>query len=311
MIPTPRALLRNPTSGEWLAFENPVRTLEAHTVNEVLDLLKEAEAASDAGCWAVGYISYEAAAAFDPALVTRPATAAIPLVRFDIYTTATSVPPPVAATETTQTSLAGQHATPSINRSDYTQALSAIRDLIEAGDSYQVNFTYQLKLPAPTDTATLFAQLVEGHRPPCAAGLEYPDFAICSLSPELFFQRDGQQVISRPMKGTARRAPLPPDDQAAGEALRNSSKNRAENVMIVDMIRNDLGRIALPGSVTVPDLFALERYPTVWQLTSTVAARTRATTVEILRALFPCASITGAPKTRTMQIITAPKPQNP
>jgi para-aminobenzoate synthetase/4-amino-4-deoxychorismate lyase len=304
MMTTPRALLRNPASGEWLAFEHPVRTLEARTVDAVLDILKAAEAASDAGCWAVGYISYEAAAAFDPALVTHPATAAIPLVRFDIYTTATVVPPPVGETETTQTALAGQHATPSINRADYTQALSTIRDLIEAGDSYQVNFTYQLKLPAPTDTATLFAQLVEGHRPPCAAGLEYPDFSICSLSPELFFQRDGQQVISRPMKGTARRAPLPEDDEAAGEALRNSSKNRAENVMIVDMIRNDLGRVALPGSVTVPDLFALERYPTVWQLTSTVAARTSATTVDILRALFPCASITGAPKTRTMQIIT-------
>ncbi len=298
------ALMRNPLSDEWLAFEHPLRTLEARTLDEVLPLLEQCEEATKAGHWAVGYISYEAAAAFDSSLETIPAAASTqPLVRFDIYDHATTVPEPASPDAAAQTALAGQRATPSINRSDYSQAIATIRSLIAAGDSYQVNFTYRLEMPAPADTVALFAQLAEGHRPPCAASLEYPDFAVCSLSPELFFHRDGEHVVSRPMKGTARRAPLPDEDRAAGEALSNCVKNRAENVMIVDMIRNDLGRIALPGSVKVPALFALERYPTVWQMTSTVTARTTASTVEILKALFPCASITGAPKTRTMQII--------
>ncbi len=295
------AIVRNPLNGGWLSFAHPTRTLEAHTLDQVLPLLHEAEAASRAGLWAVGYISYEAAAAFDPALETHAPDPSQPLARFDLYASATPIDDP--APHDPAVPPAHHHATPSINRADYTRAIERIRQLIAAGDSYQVNFTYRLNLPCPTASHDLFAQLAESNHPPCAASLEYADFAICSLSPELFFHRDGPLVTARPMKGTARRAPLPIPDEAAGAALQRSPKDRAENVMIVDMIRNDLGRVAHPGTVAVPDLFTLERYPTVWQLTSTVTAETAASTVDILRALFPCASITGAPKTRTMQII--------
>ncbi|MCB0294853.1 MAG: chorismate-binding protein, partial [Calditrichaeota bacterium] len=127
--------------------------------------------------------------------------------------------------------------------------------------------------------------------------------AVCSVSPELFFRLDGALLTSRPMKGTASRGRYPAEDRARAEWLRNSQKNRAENTMIVDMIRNDFGRIAATGSVTVPSAYDIERYPTAWQMTSTVTARSSASPAQILAALFPCASITGAPKARTMAII--------
>ncbi len=149
-------------------------------------------------------------------------------------------------------------------------------------------------------------RLIAGHGDiPYAAFVDTADWAVCSASPELFLRLDGAQVSSRPMKGTAARGRWAADDAAQGAALAASAKDRAENVMIVDMVRNDLGRIAEPGSVQVPELFAVERFPTVWQMSSTVTARTQASLVEILQATFPPASITGAPKRRAMEIIAA------
>jgi para-aminobenzoate synthetase/4-amino-4-deoxychorismate lyase len=135
------------------------------------------------------------------------------------------------------------------------------------------------------------------------------DHIICSASPELFFHLDGESIVARPMKGTARRGLTTMEDRQEQAWLQTSEKNRAENVMIVDMLRNDLGRIAAIGSVQVSSLFDVERYPTVWQMTSTVTARTQASLPEIFKALFPCASITGAPKIRTMQIINRLEPE--
>ncbi|HZM24639.1 MAG TPA: bifunctional anthranilate synthase component I family protein/class IV aminotransferase, partial [Anaerolineales bacterium] len=129
-------------------------------------------------------------------------------------------------------------------------------------------------------------------------------YAICSASPELFFRLDGDTITCCPMKGTAKRGRTTIEDQGQSEWLKNSEKNRAENVMIVDMVRNDLGRIAEIGRVQVPELFTVERYPTLWQMTSTVTAETRSSLTEIFSALFPSASITGAPKVSTMRIIS-------
>src|SRR5258708_5940910 len=145
--------------------------------------------------------------------------------------------------------------------------------------------------------------MVNANRPRHSAFLDCGRFVVCSASPELFFRLDRDVLTSRPMKGTAGRGLNPEQDREKGVELRQSQKNRAENVMIVDMVRNDLGRIARIGSVQVPRLFDLERYSTVWQMTSTVTARSFATVCEILQALFPPASITGAPKARTTQII--------
>ena len=149
----------------------------------------------------------------------------------------------------------------------------------------------------------MFLQLAAAQIPPFGAYIDTGDWAICSASPELFFHRAGERLESRPMKGTAARGLWFEQDIEHARRLRESDKERAENVMIVDMVRNDLGRVARPGSVRVTNLFDVERYPTVLQLTSTVAAETDASLVDVMRALFPAASITGAPKARTMEII--------
>ncbi|HEY4722495.1 MAG TPA: aminodeoxychorismate synthase component I, partial [Anaerolineae bacterium] len=185
----------------------------------------------------------------------------------------------------------------------YERSIDAIRNYIADGKTYQVNYTYRLHAPFHGDPWNFFLTLA--HRQPVgyAAYVDTGRHVICSASPELFFQLSGRDLRSKPMKGTAARGRTLAEDRANMQWLQHSEKNRAENVMIVDMVRNDMGRIAEIGSVDVPSLFAIERYPTVLQMTSTVTSRTAAPLIDILRALFPCASITGAPKVRTMKII--------
>ena len=173
---------------------------------------------------------------------------------------------------------------PSIDDERYLQAVEQIQELIRAGETYQVNFTYRLRATLSADPRTLFLRLVATASPPFGAFIETDDFAICSASPELFFHRSGAAIESRPMKGTAARGLWFEQDIEQGERLRCSEKEQAENVMIVDMVRNDLGRIARPGSVRVTNLFDVERYPTVLQLTSTIAAETDASLTRGLRA---------------------------
>ncbi len=192
---------------------------------------------------------------------------------------------------------------PSVTREEYDRCINNIRTHILNGDTYQVNFTYRLRTMTDVDPWRLFVRIAGDDEAPFAGFVDTGEWAICSASPELFLRIDGEQIESRPMKGTAARGLWFEDDQTKKETLVCSEKERAENVMIVDMVRNDLGRVALSGSVEVPSLFAAERYPTVWQLTSTVAARTCAPLDRILQASFPPASITGAPKRRTMEII--------
>ncbi len=198
----------------------------------------------------------------------------------------------------------------SVGHVEFRQAIARIKDLIRSGDTYQVNYTYRLKTQLTGDAAKLasdpwsiFPRLVAAQEPPYGAFLDTGEWIVCSASPELFFRLEGQRIQCRPMKGTAARSTTQAEDLAQAQALHASEKERAENVMIVDMVRHDLGRIARPGSVKVPRLFEVERYPTIWQMTSTVEARTRAGLSEIFQALFPAASVTGAPKVRTMQII--------
>lgn len=179
----------------------------------------------------------------------------------------------------------------------YRQQVARIQTYIAAGDCYQVNFTFPLRCRGFGHPLALYAAL-RGRQPVRYGGLVRTGAGtILSLSPELFLARDGDRLVTRPMKGTAARATDP-------EVLRQSVKDRAENVMIVDLLRSDLGRVAIPGSVVVEDLFAIEDYPTVWQMVSQVAAQVPGrSNGEILRALFPCGSVTGAPKIRAMQIV--------
>lgn len=193
---------------------------------------------------------------------------------------------------------------PRMTETDYTRRIDAIRGLIGAGELYQLNYTQPLDLRYQGDAATLYRRIAARHPVAHAAFIEDGARAVLSFSPELFVARHGPRLTARPMKGTAPRHPDPVEDQRLGQALLASGKNRAENLMIVDLLRNDLGRLAEPGSVEVEALFSLERYPTVWTMTSTVSAQAPdATLADALRALFPCGSITGAPKVAAMRRI--------
>ena len=191
---------------------------------------------------------------------------------------------------------------PTIDHEIYDSALAQIKEHIAEGRTYQVNYTMRLQTDFTGRTWDFFLQLAQNQNNH-AAYMETGRYVICSASPELFFQLDGSTITSRPMKGTIQRGRTTSEDKEQAEWLKNSAKNRAENVMIVDMLRNDLGRIAQIGSIRVPQLFEIERYPTLWQMTSTVNAKTSASLTEIFKALFPSASITGAPKVSTMRII--------
>ncbi|MCC7643242.1 MULTISPECIES: aminodeoxychorismate synthase component I [unclassified Janthinobacterium] len=200
-----------------------------------------------------------------------------------------------------------------VDQAEFTRALHRIDDYIVAGDTYQVNYTYRLRFDAFGSPLALYARLRARQPVPYGALVMLPDGgALLSLSPELFVRHAQGELTARPMKGTA---PAAPPEQMAENARRaialaNDPKNRAENLMIVDLLRNDIGRIAVTGSVKVPALFEVTRYSSVLQMTSTVQARLRddATLTDIFQALYPCGSITGAPKRRTMEIIAELEP---
>jgi para-aminobenzoate synthetase/4-amino-4-deoxychorismate lyase len=295
----PAALLRDPGRGEWRLLSNPAIVLAAHTPGEVLPLLERVtEEGERSGFSAAGYVTYEAAPAFDPAFVVRPSSDA-PLAWFALFRTERTVMlPPARAGEA-----GAQRWEPGIGEQEYRRAIGVIKERIREGDTYQVNFTFPLVAPPPEDAWQLFLRLVAA-QPECyGAWIDTGDRTILSASPELFFRLEGGVLESKPMKGTATRAPVPAEDEDVAARLAMSEKDRAENLMIVDMVRNDLGRIAESGSVSVPKLFDVERHPTIWQMTSTVRCRTEAGVPEVFRALFPPASITGAPKGSTMRII--------
>jgi para-aminobenzoate synthetase/4-amino-4-deoxychorismate lyase len=252
------------------------------------------------GLHAAGFVSYEAAPAFDPALMVR-GLEGFPLLCFGLF------PPPEIVNPS---ELQRQGKRPALrwkrsqSAADYKKSVRTIRELIADGHTYQVNQTYKLTAPFAGEAWPLFMALIGDQPPPYAAFLETDRYAVCSASPELFFRLDGDLLLSRPMKGTATRGMTWADDRRQARWLRDSEKNRAENAMIVDMVRNDIGRVACAGTVRVVHPFRIEKYPTLWQMTSTVTGLTGEGLPAIFRALFPAASITGAPKCSTMGIIT-------
>ncbi|MBP7587206.1 MAG: aminodeoxychorismate synthase component I [Thermoanaerobaculia bacterium] len=294
------AILRAPDDGRearWWRFRSPSARIGATSLEEVPELLERVERATEEGLWAVGCVAYEAAPAFDPALAVRPPAAGL-LAAFSLF----PPPEPIPTPSGMQPALAAR-LSPLLDSAEHSAALATIREAIAAGETYQVNFTFPMRSRFTGDPEGLFWSLAPASRAPHAAFLDCGDSAVVSLSPELFFTRTGDRLEMRPMKGTRLRGRFPEEDGRQATELAISAKERAENLMIVDMVRNDLGRIAEAGSVAVESLFALERYPTVWQMTSTVSARSRARLPEIFAALFPCASVTGAPKARTMDWI--------
>jgi len=281
----------------WLAFREPVSSLSAWKLSNVGPLLDQVDQACVEGHFAAGYVAYEAAPAFDAALEVQPLEDQ-PLASFHIYAA-----PPLFYKELEFSPSGAENWIADIDRETYSQRLSAIHRLLAEGATYQVNFSYRLMATAGGSTTDLFARLVADNPPPYASLFLSDDIEIASLSPELFFELERGTIRCKPMKGTAPRGETSAVDFANAITLQQSVKDQAENLMIVDMIRNDLGRIAKVGSVTTPSLFEVEAFPTVLQMTSTIEAKTESNLHAIFRALFPCASIVGAPKVATMRII--------
>ena len=278
-------------------YRRPEAVVTAHTLDEVQPALDRVQRAVTGGAHAAGFISYEAAPAFDPVLTVH-SPGRVPLVWMGIYDEV--VHSRRQAPEQPVEVGPWEHM---ISREAYERAIRAIRDYIAAGDTYQVNYSFPLSAPFHGDPLAWFYQLCAAQKGDYNAYVDAGVFKVLSASPELFFHTNDGQITVRPMKGTAQRGLYSTQDKRQAETLATSEKNRAENLMIVDLLRNDLGRVCHIGTVRTPTLFDVERYETVWQMTSTVTGRTDAGVPEILNALFPSGSITGAPKARTMEII--------
>ena len=288
------------------AFGAPRRVLVAQQVDAVRAVLDAVHAAAQRGHWCVGYVRYEAAPAFDTALQTHATDG--PLAWFAVH----DAPQPWPAEAAQEAARVEWHS--GLERGTFDAALGRIQQAIGAGELYQVNYTAPLTGTLQGSAAALFVALQRAQPGGYAAHIDAGGEQVLSVSPELFFDWQdapgGGDILARPMKGTAARGATPEEDAAQAAHLRTAPKERAENVMIVDLLRNDLSRIALPHSVQVPALFATQALPTVWQMTSDVRARTRpgTTLTDVFAALFPCGSVTGAPKVRAMQMIHALEP---
>ncbi len=292
-------ILHNASTARWLYFKNPHRIIEAQQIEEVLPALRKAETLVNNNQWhAAGFISYEAARAFDAALSTRPA-GDFPLLWFGFY----PEPEQIELPDPDFNAYSMGETAYSVSVPEYERAIRTNQGIHHSGDTYQVNYTLRLRIPFSGDPWHFFLAMVRAQSPGYAAWVDTGRYAICSASPELFFHLEGNRLTCKPMKGTVKRGRTSLEDRSLADWLHLSEKNRAENLMIVDMIRNDLGRVADAGTVRVPRMFEIERHPTLWQMTSTVTAECANSITEIVCALFPCASITGAPKIRTSQII--------
>ena len=297
----PYVLLRDP-EGAWRCCERPIRIVSTHRPGDVAKCLDRIdEAVRGGGFRAVGFVSYDGAEAFALPVKSGSGTGTLPLVWFGIF------PDAHITTSDELPKVNPYHASqwhPSISRAEYLDAIARIKTAIAAGDTYQINFTFRLSAAFEGDPLGLMTDLFAAQAGPWSAFVHTGDHVICSASPELFFRRRGDRIECRPMKGTAARGLWTADDLARASRLHQSEKNRAENVMVVDMTRNDLGRLARTGSVQVPTLFDVERYPGQWQMTSTVTATLDYTGIRsIFEALFPSGSVTGAPKRSSMAII--------
>lgn len=283
-------------------FDDPVDVICVTRPDQVHNALARIEEHVAAGCHAAGYIGYEAATGLDEALCTAEPSGKIPLLWFGVFRQRRTV----CALEGVEASPQAASAwLPEWTPVQHEQRVKRVRDWIAAGDTYQVNLTMQLRAAFDGDPEALYHALCLAQPTPLCAFIDTGHFAVCSASPELHFALDQGDLITRPMKGTRPRGRWATEDDGLAEELADSAKERAENTMIVDLLRNDLGRVAGAGSVRVDRLWDVERYRTVWQMTSTIRAqlRDRVTLPVLFSALFPCGSITGAPKIRTMQII--------
>ncbi len=292
-------------------FTAPTDVITAARPDAVPALLDDIEARTEEGKYVAGYLSYEAGYPF----VDRPPPPTVrePVAWFGVYDAPTRLAP--AEVDAGLAAVDGSSSVRdiqfSMDRSAYTEAIDQVRHHIEQGDVYQINFTAPVRFGVDGDPRVLYRRLRGRQHVPYGAFLNLGDRHILSCSPELFIRREGDRVVTRPMKGTIRRGRTLEEDRALREQLATDPKNRAENLMIVDLLRNDLSMCCEGGSVQVPELYTTESYDTVTQMTSTVEGRLREDqgVASVLRALFPCGSVTGAPKRRAMGLIQDLEPE--
>jgi para-aminobenzoate synthetase/4-amino-4-deoxychorismate lyase len=290
------------TVGSALQFPAVEQVLVAREPGEVAGVLDEVERRTSAGTWAFGFVAYEAASGLDPVLTTREPVDGLPLAWFGIA----AGPQDAAELHAGPGGWPAGSWVPEWDERRHRAAVREVRSRIAAGETYQCNLTTRLTRAVDGDPEELYRGLALAQRGAYNAYLDTGRFVVASASPELFFELCDDRIVMRPMKGTAARGRTVAEDERIVARLRSSPKERAENVMIVDLVRNDLARVAATGSVRVPRLLHAERFATVHQLTSDVTARLRPDVglTGIFRALFPCGSVTGAPKTRTMELIS-------
>ena len=283
-------------------FTEPIKELKTRDLDQVEALLREVEAYQEAGFYAVGYVSYEAAPAFEKKLAVHPAPLMGEyLLYFTIHEKVETLPFP----EDYEAVDLPANWKEEVEAPTYQQAIETIQHHIRQGDTYQVNYTVQLSQELEADPLAIYNRLVVEQKAHYNAFIHHDDVAILSISPELFFEQEDRLLTTRPMKGTTRRGLTNQADLKESTWLEADPKNRAENMMIVDLLRNDMNRISEIGSEQVTRLCQVEQYSTVWQMTSTIESRLRPEVdlVQTFQALFPCGSITGAPKISTMEII--------
>ncbi len=289
------------SGGPARLYRQPVGEVRAERMSEVRPALDALQAAVRGGAHAAGYLAYEAGYALDPALADAARQGDGPLLWFGLFERFEEVdaggplPDPAGAWNGSPE--------PRLQRQDYLEAVAKVHEQLRAGDHYQVNLTFSCAVRVEGDPAALYARLRAASQAGWGALIRHPQGWLLSCSPEQFFTLRGGLIEAKPMKGTA--APEAPES-----VLTEDAKSRAENLMIVDLLRNDLARVAEPGSVAVPELFAIERYPTVTQMVSRVTAKLRPglDAVDVLRTIFPCGSVTGAPKVAAMKAIRVLEP---
>lgn len=281
-----------------LTFQNPHSVITAHKIEDVLTSLHLVQEAVEKGYYAAGFLSYESAPAFDSAFKVREG-GTFPLLWFGLFSN------PEHETQSSSGEYTVGKWKPSITMEEYNQAITSIKKSIENGITYQTNYTIRLHSPFNGDGLAFYNRLKKAQNSNYCAYIHTGDHSILSASPELFFHLNNGKITTKPMKGTIERGTTSEEDAANANWLLHSEKNRAENLMIVDLLRNDLGMIAQSGTVKVDKILEIEKYPTVLQMTSTISAQISETAniVDIFKALFPCGSITGAPKISTMNII--------
>lgn len=297
--------------GAGYLFTDPVDRLVCHDPETVPQTLAAIDAARNRGLYAAGFLAYELGYALEPKLgPLMPVARNTPLIWMGLFEHRRDVDVTALIEEEAGTYRL-EELRPELERAAYSADIAAIKDAIASGDVYQINHTFKFRFDFSGDPLALYGELRRKQRAAFGAVVADADFHILSLSPELFVEARDGTARGRPMKGTAPRGPTPEADASRQQWLRNDEKSRAEHLMIVDLVRNDLGRLATTGSVRVPDLFRIETYPTLHQMVSDVTADLRPGVGfgDLARALFPCGSITGAPKIRAMEIIRDLEPE--